>query len=59
MAKQSPKRVEPVATLVLVVEYDEFPDVDEIQSLVETARGFGSIVRADLTVRRAVTKSLI
>lgn len=45
-----------VARLTLVVDYEEVPDTDEIESLVESARGLGIVVQAELTMLKTTKK---
>lgn len=47
-----------VARLTLVIEYDYLPKTEELEELVESARGGGHVTKADVDVLRATTISL-
>lgn len=47
-----------IATLTLVVEYEELPDNSEIEDVLDKAREVGYVQKASFTVLRAVTKEL-
>ena len=55
-----PKTTEKViATLEMVVEYEEFPDKSDLEEVVEKARELGHVAKALLTIHRATITSLI
>lgn len=47
------------ATLTLVVEYDEVPDTEDLEEIIDSARGLGRIKQADLGVHQPYKRSLL
>jgi uncharacterized membrane protein len=39
-----------VARLTIVVEYDTYPEVQEVQSAIEQLREYGDVIIADLVI---------
>lgn len=40
-----------VAILTLIVEYSELPNMEDIESLVDTARSYGEVTHAELIIK--------
>ncbi len=52
------RKPEPAARLEIIVEFDSIPDMEELSSTVDTLRGEGSIVTAELTILRETVVNL-
>ena len=48
-----------VAVLTLVVEYEDLSSLEEIKELVESARNYGTVRKADLVVPKEVVVNLL
>ena len=47
------------ATLEMTVTYESVPNTSELQELIDKAREYGAVVKANFTVHRAVKQSLV
>lgn len=47
-----------IARLTLVVEYEEMPDMNDVQEQVDRARGDGEVVQAELEITKPHTINL-
>ena len=56
--KKNTMSKKPVATLTLVVDLDEFPTDDDINSVVEEAREFGTLRQATLQSYEPIVRDL-
>ena len=57
MTKHETQR-KPVATLTLIVDFDEFPTDDDLAGVVEEARGFGTLRQASLQSYEPIVRDL-
>jgi hypothetical protein len=58
MPRKLPKP-DPAARLELVVTYDTVPDHESLRELIEKAQELGAVERADFTIPKPSTQSLI
>lgn len=56
---KKPRNEKTIATLELVVEYEEVPDTNELQDLLEKARELGHTIKAQLTIHRSTKVDLL
>jgi len=56
---KKPRNEKVIATLELIVQYEEVPDTSSLQEVIEKASELGSVVKAELTIHRSTKVNLI
>lgn len=46
-----------VARLDIVVEFEELPDTSDIERILDEAKAYGAVAKAELTIHKTITKT--